>query len=247
MPTQNNKKPRGNTKSNQFVLVVNSKIKEPLEATITDLATIQETLIHYSRFKYIFTIIHDKDPEKTAHLHAFITLFEPITLHDLLNELIELLNCVSEQISLEPTYNDFLGVQYLIHKNDANKEPYELDNIKSNNNEELLRRMALKYQNEEDTIREALNTSDTMQDLLTKISLADAKKYQSIWTTLLKERKKDIESLGEAYNQAINDYNALYTFTTRLIDTLINTLNEHEKRLINLEDYINTLNEFNIL
>lgn len=246
MKPQNNK-PRGNTKSNQFLLVVNSKIKEPLADTLSDLATIQETLIHYSRFKYIFTIIHDKDPIKTPHLHAYITLYEAITLHDLLNELIELLNCVSEQLSLEPTYNDFLGVQYLIHKNDLNKEPYELECIKTNNNEELLRRMALKYQSEEDTIREALSTSDTMQDLLTKISLADAKKYQSIWTTLLRERKKDIESLGEAYNQAINDYNALYNFTTHLLATLRNTLNEHEKRLIDLDGYENTLNEFNIL
>lgn len=243
---QTNKTPRGNTKSTQWLLVLNSKIKEPQESLIRELEAFQSSLINYNRFKYVFTIIHDKDQEKTTHTHAYLTLYDAITLKDLLNELSELLNCNKEQISLEPTNSDYLGVQYLTHKNQPEKEQYTIDKVKTNNQEELSRRMAEKYQSEQDVIIEALNTSDTMNELLKKISLADAKKYQSIWTTLLKERKADLESLGIAYNQVLNAYNDLLDFTHKLLNTLDNRLNDHEKRLINLKEYENTLSDFNI-
>ena len=241
-----NKAPRGNTKSTQWLLVLNSNIKEPQEALIKQLEAFQSSLLNYNRFKYVFTIIHDKDQEKTTHAHAYLTLYEAITLKDLLIELTELLNCVKEQISLKPTNSDCLGVQYLTHKNQPEKEQYTLDKVKTNNQEELSRRMAEKYQSEQDIIIEALNTSDTMNDLLKKISLADAKKYQSIWTTLLRERKADIESLGEAYNSLVNQYNDLYTFTSKLIDTLENGLKDSEKRIINLDKFELVFKEFDI-
>ena len=149
-----NKAPRGNTKSTQWLLVLNSNIKEPQEALIKQLEAFQSSLLNYNRFKYVFTIIHDKDQEKTTHAHAYLTLYEAITLKDLLIELTELLNCVKEQISLKPTNSDCLGVQYLTHKNQPEKEQYTLDKVKTNNQEELSRRMAEKYQSEQDIIIE---------------------------------------------------------------------------------------------
>ena len=242
-----NKAPRGNTKSLQWLAVINGNIKEPLEALIKQLEAFQSCLLNYNRFKYVFTIIHDQDSEKLPHCHVYITLYEAITLKDLLIELAELLNSTKEQISLEPTNSDFLGVQYLTHKNQPEKEQYSLELVKTNNNEELQRRMAEKYQSEQDLILEALSTSDTMSDLLKKISLADAKKYQSIWTTLLKERKHDIEALGEAYNKAINSYNALWELCDNLLATLENGLKDHEKRIINLEKFKKRFINFDII
>jgi hypothetical protein len=241
-----NKAPRGNTKATQWLLVLNSKIKEPQEALIKQLEAFQTCLLNYNRFKYVFTIIHDKDQEKTTHAHAYLTLYEPSTLKELLIELADLLNCEKEQISLEPTNSDYLGVQYLTHKNQPEKEQYNLDQVRTNNQEELSRRIAEKYKSEQDIIIEALNTSNTMNDLLKKISLADAKKYQSIWTILLKERKADVEGLGEAYKYILNEYNSLYDFTSKLIDALENGLTEREKRIINLKKFIQIFNEFDI-
>ena len=213
-----NKAPRGNTKSLQWLVVINGNIKEPLEALIKQLEAFQSCLLNYNRFKYVFTIIHDQDSEKLPHCHAYITLYEAITLKDLLIELAELLNSTKEQISLEPTNSDFLGVQYLTHKNQPEKEQYNLELVKTNNNEELQRRMAEKYQSEYDQDRKSL-----------------------------KERKHDIEALGEAYNKAINSYNALWDLCDHLLATLENGLKDHEKRIINLEEFKKRFLNFDII
>lgn len=227
--------------------MLNSNIKEPQEALIEQLEAFQSCLLNYNRFKYVFTIIHDKDPEKTKHAHAYLTLYEAITLKELLFELTELLNCNKEQLSLEPTNSDFLGVQYLIHKNQPDKEQYPLDKVKTNNQEELSRRMAEKYQSEQDIIVEALETSDTMNELLKKISLANAKKYQSVWAILLKERKADIEGVKEGYNRLIDLYAELYAFTDRILNTIESGLTQIEKRIINFDNFKLAFEEFDII
>ena len=234
---ENENKARGNTKSDKWLLVINSNEKADQTAIKGNLEGFQSLLLDYNLFKYVFTIIHDQDPIKTIHAHAYIELYEKKSKTDMLNELAELLEVKKDQLSLEPTNSDFLGVQYLTHKNQPNKEQYEYESIKTNNMEALASRYDMVYVDKEDTIKKALYDSDTMTDLLTKISLADAKKYQSIWKDINQERKTDLKGLYHALETKQKHLEELYDLFSSFITTCESGLTTSEKRLISLEHF----------
>lgn len=228
---------RGNAKSDKWLLVINAKEKASQDLIKEELKGFQSLLLNYNLFKYCFTIIHDKDPIKTIHCHCFIELYERLSKSDLLKEIAELLSCDKDQLSLEATNSDYLGVQYLTHKNQPNKEPYEFSDIKTNNQEALDNRYNQVYVDQDAKIKEALYSSDTMTDLLTKISLVEAKKYQSIWKDINNEKKNDLKALYKRLNDKQEYLEELYKLFNRFVTTCENALTQTEKRLINLERF----------
>ncbi len=175
------------TKASKFIIVINEKTPNELEA-------IQEKLEDTAIFNFYASIIHDKDTVsngelKTKHLHLYGEKTSQIALKTLLNELCDKLSIEQNQISIEKANNDFLPIQYLTHKNDPNKYQYDIKLVYTNNRTEFNRRYNQIYQKpltEEDIKTFILNDS-TIADLIDHIGLDNTKKYLPIFREFQKE------------------------------------------------------------
>lgn len=211
-------KQQANKKSAIWLLVINDKKDAPTAGISATLGRYQTLLLNYSEFRFVFTIIHDKDRLKRTHCHAFIELYEKATRKAILDTLTGLLDVDREQLSIEPSNSPILGVQYLIHKNQPDKEAYELSSVKANNQEELERRIGVSYSNPEQERKEVLFGSKTMTELLEKMSIDEAKKVLPVWRAIKEEQGYDKQGLIDKYESLIGDYRSLYDFTVKLMD-----------------------------
>lgn len=240
-------KARSNKKSLIWLLVLNGKKEasnSELEASLNGCASL---LLNYSEFHYVFSILHNKDTKKAIHLHAFIQLYEPKTLKQMLDLIQELCKIDRLQISLEPSNNEILGVQYLTHKNQPEKEQYDFREIKYNNYEELQNRFGLAYISKEERRIELLFNSPTITDLLKNFTIEEAKKVLPIWKQIQEEQRYDKHGLFETLNKTRRQYEDLYELFNRLLNTLDNSLTSREKRLIDLDKWRDVLNSFDLL
>lgn len=208
-----------NSKSLIWLLVINDKKEASIDTIETTLEAYATMLLNYSGFHFVFTIIHNKDQQKRTHLHAFIELYEKSTKKALLDTLSNLLDINIEQLSLEPSNNEFLGVQYLTHKNQPEKEQYSFEEIRANNEEELGRRYGLTYTNPQDALKSALYGSRTMGELIDNIGLDDAKKYLPIWKYILEEKNLDRAGLLDRLARYSEEYCRLYDLFLKLLET----------------------------
>lgn len=193
-----------NTKSVMWMVIINDKKEATEQQSIATFQSYQNLLINYNIFSYAATIIHDKDTytkedqekdpshkegtHKRVHLHAFIDT-DKITLKEMLSHITGLLKIDNEQVSIEPTSNEFLGVQYLTHKNNQNKHQYEPNTIITSNAKETERRYGLKYETEEEKIQRVLETSSTLSKVIHEIGVEKANKYRGLFNDLSKEKR----------------------------------------------------------
>lgn len=182
------------SKSKYFCIVINEKAPNELEA-------IQVRLYDCAIFQFYASIIHDKDilsngNLKVKHLHIYGEKSSQIALETLLNELCDKLNLNKEQISIDKTSNDFLYIQYLTHKNDTNKYQYDFNDIKTNNEAELLARYTKAYKQAltEEEITDHLRNDKTLTDLIKNIGLDNTKRYLTIYNQM---RKDTLETMTE--------------------------------------------------
>lgn len=175
------------SKSKYFCIVINEKTPNELEA-------IQEKLRDTSIFNFCASIIHDKDTLsngniKTKHLHIFGEKPSKIALETTLNELCNTLQLEKEQISIEGTNNEYLYIQYLTHKNDKNKHQYNLNDIRTNNEAELMARRSKTYKTPptEEEIIFHLKNDTTLADLTENIGLENARKYKGMFFDFRKD------------------------------------------------------------
>lgn len=198
------------SKSKCFAIVINEKAPNELEA-------LEDKLNDCAIFNFYALIIHDKDITskgnlKTKHLHLYGEKPSQIALKTLLNELCDKLNLNKEQISIDKTTNDFLYIQYLTHKNDPNKHQYDFNDIKTNNEAELLCRYSKVYKKPltEEDIENAVFNSQTLRELTQSIGLDLTKKYQSVFNQIQKEpyqklNRQDLIGAVQDYEQCIKE------------------------------------------
>lgn len=209
-----------NRKSLLWLLVVNDKKEAPIDTIEATLKGFQALLLNYSEFHFVFSIIHNKDPLKRTHLHAVIELYEKGTKKAVLDTLEALLSVDREQLSLEPSNSPILGVQYLTHKNQPDKEPYTFEEIKTNNQEELERRFGEAYTDPEEERKRVLFGSKTIGQLLQKMTIDEAKKVLPVWKAIKEEQGYDKEGLITQLNKMREDYCLLYDLTNKLFERL---------------------------
>lgn len=209
-----------NKKSLTWLLVINDKKEAQIAEIEPHLRLLMPLLIQYTGFHYVFTIIHNKDTQKRTHLHAFIELYEKATKKSLLDTLTTLLNVDREQLSLEPSNSDILGVQYLTHKNQTDKEPYSYEEIQTNNQEELANRYGKSYSNPEEERKKILFRSKTMSQLLEQLNIEEAKKVLPVWKEIKAEQGYNKEGLIAQLEKMRNDYCLLYDLTNKVFEIL---------------------------
>lgn len=229
-PNQEKANIPANRKSLLWLLVVNDKKEASTDTIEATLKGFQALLLNYSEFRYVFTIIHNKDPKKRTHLHAVIELYDKGTKKAVLDTLQALLNVDREQLSLDPSNSPILGVQYLTHKNQPEKEPYSFDEISANNVEELERRYGEAYQDPEEERKRVLFGSKTMGQLLEKMTIDEAKKILPVWKAIKEEQGYDKEGLVNSLNKMREDYCTLYDLTGKVFEILELQLFKDDKK-----------------
>jgi len=222
-----------NKTSDYWTIVIDAPINEKNPNATGEakefLTTVLTTLNNSTIYPFIASIIHDRDIKptgelKTIHAHCFIDTPTKPTKKELLDTLSELLNVDRNLITIEATNNEFLQVQYLIHKNDQMKAQYEASEIITNNENELLKRLATTYESNDPT--QALFVNKTLTDLINDKGLDFAKKYLPIFNQIKKEQAQahtEItirEELGEFYYY----YDIIELNLTNLIEEILKTI-----------------------
>lgn len=193
--------PKNNEKYLSFGVVINAQ-KESANP-FQELAQLQATLLKHKEF-FVATIIHDKDKDennypKITHLHAYIEF--PNTKHtkkQLIDLLSGLLNIDQVRLSIAPTNNGFLLVQYLTHKNDQEKHQYSFTEILTNNDNLLSIRYNQIYISKEQrdaNLEYDLKTSKTMLEFLERQGVQNAKNFRAVFNDIKREQHLDLDRM----------------------------------------------------
>ena len=197
---------------------------------------------------FVATIIHDKDllenkELKHTHAHVFIQTNAKLTCKQLLTQLTEMLQINANRIQIQGTNNQYLQVQYLVHKNDLGKYQYPFTDIKTNNQDLLIELFDKEYRTPEqiaqDRERDILE-SKTFTELIKKQGLEFANKYRNSFNQIKQEQHLDYETLLsyiETYEKLIEHLkqvlkdNTLYDgfIEARFIENLLHTIDYLQK------------------
>lgn len=125
-------------RSNQFSLVLNDSGANVFQSA----RHIVYTLVNQEDVCVIYCacIMHDKDEDehgnlKTTHYHLVVQLNAQCRLQTFLNFIIDKFKCNANQVSIEKCSSIEMQTRYLVHLDDFDKHPYELNDIVSNNDE----------------------------------------------------------------------------------------------------------------
>lgn len=188
--------------------------KKESVSVVADLETLSSSILSYYEGGFVAMIIHDQEDER-PHLHAYIETTEKKTKRKFLDELVELLDIDEQQVGIQSSNNSYLPVQYLIHKNDESKHPYDKTLIKTNDLTELENRLSKQYEKPKTAI-EQFKDCKSVDDLINTFGLKDAKTYFSIWKAWTEENKK------------LNNYDMLM----KQHDATLEELNETQQELL---------------
>lgn len=237
--------------ANWWMAVINApQEKSTLDEKRAFLSILTDTIKSYTEYPFSASIIHDKDIEingelKTIHLHAFIDTPSKPTKRQLLSELSNLLNIDKDLISLTPTNNNYLLVQYLTHKNDKLKTQYDKSLIITNNEEELSKRYKKTYRKplDEDELQEEIFVSSTFTDLIKKVGLENAKKYQNCFKQVKQEQEQDLNGLLNK----IHRLEAHLEHIARMLNIFFNAcdivLDDNEKEYLKIDTLKREIND----
>ena len=130
------------------------------------------------------------------------------------------------RISVDPTNNGYLLVQYLTHKNDQDKTQYSLDLVKTNNTDLL----TLKYNEiyvspteKQEQLKRDIFECKTLSQLVNKQGLENTKKFQTIFNQIKREQGLDLDRFANIIDR---------------LEIFIDWLEEH-KRVIKSNEKIN--------
>lgn len=225
MPTNKRQKQPLNTKSTGRLGVIIDPIQnKPLNAQIEYLKACMNALLLYSGFKFVATILHDRDTNedgtlKQVHLHAYLEHEEDgQTIGVWLKTINEITGTKKEQVSIETTSNPILLVQYLRHDRKDEKAKYEASEIMTTNKEELDQRLNAQYikpKSEDEIIQKALLDSVNLTELMTILGAKEANKYRGLYKDLHHDEsdvwKRNFEELEERHKRLIEFINELMT------------------------------------
>lgn len=220
-----------------FIVVVNDYEKTPRLEYLRGLCS---TIVNSNIGRYVFAIVHDKDSlkdnePKRAHLHAFIDTIGKYTRRQFLSLFCEILELNLEQVSVDITHNPYLQVQYLIHKNDSDKYQYNVDDIFTNNNEELSKRLDSEYVDKDAVILDDIVNMSTFTAFTQKHGLEVAKKYLSIFKQI-KTEQPDIFRNDRAV-QIVRTLFRFFEMADRILPTNI-------KQTLDFDYYYDLLKEY---
>lgn len=179
-----------NTKSSLFTCVIEEYDKEnDYHYTEEDLRSYFENEDYLSYWAFIK---HDKDVDddgdvKRPHYHLVLLCNSSYTKDRILSELSKNLVKNRAVVSVR-SYNDiYQAVQYLLHRNDADKHQYDSKDIVSSSSGEtavyLIGEFTLTIEKLVDIVRH----SNSIKEIYTTIGLKNAKLYHWIIKDLVKE------------------------------------------------------------
>lgn len=213
-----------NKKYTYFAITINAQKESPNPRK--ELEHIQD-LISDNTKSFFATIIHDKDilengEPKRIHAHVFIELPIKETCKQVLKTVNDYLKINEEQIQIEGSYNPFLMVQYLIHKNNKEKFQYNDFEIITNDQKSLEERLNKIYQTPEQLkamLLSDLKSCKTLMEFADKHGLEDTNKYRNLFKDIKQEQHLDIKSLND-----------MLIFYEKLFDQLHQLIIEHKTK-----------------
>lgn len=212
-----------NKKYNFFCFTINAK-KESTNPS-EELMRYQAILLSKHN-SFVATIIHDKDllennEVKLIHAHVFLKSVIKQTCKQQLSQLKELLQINENQIQIQGTNNQYLQVQYLVHKNDRNKYQYNLEEIKTNDERLLIDLLSKEYQSPQeikDQLQVNVLEAKSFVDLVQRVGLELANKYRSSFNQIKQEQRLNTETLLsylETYEKLIEHLKKILKDNTR--------------------------------
>lgn len=124
-------------------------------------------------------IVHDKDVDregvlKTKHLHLVFECPKRHRISFYINRLIDYFGVVANQVSVQVS-NSFSGdIQYLIHKNNADKHQYSVDELYTNLSQQTLKEHLIADIHKEITafyVLDVVKNCRTKTDVISKLGL----------------------------------------------------------------------------
>lgn len=200
--------------------------------------------------KYAF-IVHEKDINlegfvEGIHYHIVITLYKATRLSTTLTSICDYLEITPFGVEIDKTNNLEGSLQYLIHKNDKQKTQHDISEVIHNwETSEFLTIMNSDANNGALTLErliELCKESETLLDVIEGVGLGRYHLYRPTINDVFKEvnkRKHEVNRLVEI----INSYNSLLDLTTSMLKTFKNSLNKSDKRIANIEEWENQINE----
>ena len=230
-----------NKKYNFFCFVLEPK-KESSNPT-AELEQLQRTLL--SKYDpFVATIIHDKDilengEIKHTHAHVFINSPTKSTCKQMLLRFTELLQVSPQQIQIQGTNNEYLQVQYLVHKNDLDKHQYNFTDIKTND-AKLLETLFDKIYTSPEQIklnqeRDILECK-TIIELLNRQGLEFTNRHRAIFNQIKQEQHigydmllsyiKSYEKAIDSIKKAITNFRTYDNFIDcKIIENILHSIN----------------------
>lgn len=237
-----------NEKYKYFMAVLNAdKEKATDTASINDfLAVLQDQILLYNNADFVATIIHDKDTLetgelKTTHLHAFIELKEKATKKQFLAELSEYLGIDTHLISLEGSNSAYLGVQYLTHKNQPNKYPYDTSLVKTDNRDLYEQRLNNVYIDPQQKIFNAMKEAKTMTEFVDMTDIGTAQKFRSLFKDIKEEQRLSYQQIISQLERYEYNFDHLETEINELFELLELNLSKTMKDIIKLDERKKTI------
>lgn len=232
-----------NEKYKYFMAVINAdKEKTPsIESAKGWLSVLQDQLLLYNNADFIANIIHDKDTLetgelKTIHLHAFIELKEKATKKQFLAELSEYLGIDTHLISLEGSNSAYLGVQYLTHKNQPEKYPYDTSLVKTDNRDLYEQRLKNVYIDPQQKIFSAMKEARTMTEFIEMTDIATAQKFRNLYKDIKEEQKLSYQQIINQLERYEYNFNQLGTELNELFDVLFSVMTSTQKEISKLDE-----------
>ena len=185
-----------NQRSTKFSLVLNDSGAELFKNSRYIVTTIR--CCGLLSIHFIACIKHDKDVDeetqhiKTQHYHLVLSLYNSTRLSTLVNLLVDLFHCNANQISIEKCTSLEMATRYLIHLDDFEKQPYNKEDIVTNDFVKL--KECLEYVDKIKDIKDLITVVKQfpkLTELMVHIGYDNYKKYRLV----IQDIRRDINTI----------------------------------------------------
>ena len=186
-----------NTKSKLFTLVVeeydNANEKHVLTSELVKYLQKEDYIVYYAM------ILHDRDIDdngelKRKHFHIVIQTRTPYAKSTILTDIVKEVIVARECVSVRAYDNIKLAVQYLIHKNDSDKEQYDIMGIISSDETATIDYIEKDIDTSDleiDDLISICGECDDLTQVYTKVGIVNARKYRWVIQDIISKKEND--------------------------------------------------------
>lgn len=186
-----------NTKSKLFTLVVeefdNANQRHILASELIKYLQKEDYIVYYAM------ILHDRDVDengelKRKHFHIVIQTRTPYAKSTILTDIVKEVIVARECVSVRAYDNIKLAVQYLIHKNDVDKEQYDIMGIISSDETATIDYIEKDIDTSDLEIGDLISICgecDSLTQVYTKVGIVNARKYRWIIQDIMTKKEND--------------------------------------------------------